>query len=152
VASRVDDSDPYAPPETDLGLRRRHHSLRPDQWIGVGAILSGLHFTYATCVGLLIYLQPGSYTWVNVAWLPGSLLVAEFGTLVSPPPLMTLGFWLLPFGSIAAGVLAMRALRALRARAWHRKNGWEALLAAVLWVVWTPVPFRGTFFYWFETY
>jgi hypothetical protein len=148
----VDDSNPYAPPVSDLGLRWKGDSLRPSHSLGIGAALSGIHFVYASCVALLFYMQPGNFTWVNVAWLPGSLLVAEFGSLVSPSPLAALGFWLHPLGSVAAGVVAMGAIRALAARERRRRNGWRVLLAAALWVIWTPVPFRGALFYWFEAY
>ena len=148
----MEDSNPYAAPASVPSLLWQGDSLRPSHWVGVGAVLSGVHFLYATCVALTIYMQPGDFTWVNVAWMPGSLLVAKFGSLVSPSPLMGLGFWLHPLGSVAAGVLAMRAIRGLRAGQRRRKNAWKVLLAAMLWLLWTPVPFRGTFFYWFEAY
>jgi hypothetical protein len=147
----MDNSNPYAPPQFDLGLHGKDGSLRPIHWVGVGTILSGIHFAYARCVALLIYMQPGDFTWVNLAWSPGSLLLARFGSLLGSP-LMALGFWLHPLGSIAAGVLTMRAIRALGARECRRTTMGKMLLAAALWVVWTPVPFRGTFFYWFEYY
>jgi hypothetical protein len=144
-------SNPYEAPRADLAPSMGNGRPRLGRWLFVGYQFSLIHFFYATSAGLLIYMRPGNYTWVSVAWLPGSLLLSEFGSLHNSP-LMTLGFHLHPVGSIAAGVVAMQALRALITREGRRRYGWRFWLALLLWFAWIPVPFRGTFFYWFESY
>src|SRR5262249_10599486 len=77
----------------------------------IGFLLSSVHFVSATLIGLVIYVRPGDYSWVSVAWLPGSLLIYRFGGLVDPSPLMGVGIYLLLGGSVLTGVLAMQVIR-----------------------------------------
>jgi hypothetical protein len=46
----------------------------------------------------------------------------------------------------------MQAVRSLSTSGNSEGLGWHFWLALLLWVVWIPVPFEGTFFYWFEAY
>jgi hypothetical protein len=96
--------------------------------------------------------ERGNFTWINIAWIPGGLLFAQFGSVISPSPLMGLGFWLHPLGSAMSGILAARAVRFLSTRGKDERLEWHFWLALLLRVVWVPVPFRATFFYWFESY
>jgi hypothetical protein len=117
----------------------------------IGFLLSAVHFVSGTLIGLVIYLRPGDYSWVSVAWLPGSLLLYRFGSVIEASPLMAAGFYLLLGGSVLAGVIAMQAIRGLVSAEGH--GGYvQRLSLALLWGVWVPMPYRGIIFYWFESY
>lgn len=124
---------------------------RRSRWFLIGSLLSAVHFVSATLIGLVIYVPPGDYSWVSVAWLPGSLLLYRFGRLTGPSPLMALGFYILLGGSVLAGVIAMQAIRGLVSAGGHGGYG-RRLSLTLLWGVWVPMPYRGTIFYWFESY
>ncbi len=124
---------------------------RRSRWLLIGFLLSAVHFVYGTVIGLIIYVRPGDYSWVNVAWLPGSLLLYRFGRLIEPSPLMAVGLYLLLGGSVLAGVIAMQTIRGVVSAGGHAGYG-RRLLLALLWGLWVPMPYRGTIFYWFESY
>jgi hypothetical protein len=115
-------------------------------------LLSAVHLVYAASIGFVIYIRPGDHSWANIAWLLGSWLLSEFGGVVSPSPLMVVGFYLLLGGSVAAGIVAMQAVRALGSQERRGDCVWRLALASLLWGVWVPVPYSGTIFYWFEAY
>jgi hypothetical protein len=65
---------------------------------------------------------------------------------------MAVGFYLLLGGSVLAGIIAMQAIRGLDSTGGHEGYGWRLWLALLLWGAWVPIPYRGTIFYWFESY
>jgi hypothetical protein len=117
----------------------------------MGFLLSVVHLVYATITGLVIYLRPGDYSWVSIAWLPGGVLLYRFGSLLGSP-MMAMGSYLLLGGSVLAGVIAMQAIRVSVLADGHGGYGWRLWVALLLWGVWVPMPYRGTIFYWFESY
>ena len=136
----------------DLAPPKVEDRSRCGVWFLIGFLLSAVHFVYATLIGLVIYLRPGDYSWVSVAWLPGGVLLYRFGRLIEPSPLMGMGFYLLLGGSVLAGVIAMQAIRGLVLADGHGGYGWRLWVALLLWGLWVPMPYRGTIFYWFESY
>ncbi len=82
--------------------------------------------------------------YTSLAWLPGGLLVATGGPLAGIGTLLTFA------GSGVAGyTLASAASRLVfgprpRVGRW----GWRAWGPVALWLVWLPVPVKGTVTYW----
>jgi hypothetical protein len=83
--------NPYEPPNAVLATSEEKEWSPRTRFV-LSVQLSVVHFFYAASVGLVIYARPGNYTWASAAWLPGSLLLAQFGSVISPSPLMGLGF------------------------------------------------------------
>jgi hypothetical protein len=150
-ANNVGDGNPYEPPQANCAPSLNDGGGRRGHWRFSVTTLAAIYFVYATCVGFLIYLQPGTFTWVNLAWLPVSLLISAFGSLVELSPLMAMGAWLYPLGSVAAGLSATRALSGEPSQR-RGDSGLRLLLAGLLCVFGIPEPFRGTLFYWIESY
>jgi hypothetical protein len=137
-------SNPYEAPGAGLTPGVHDEPAWRGRRVVIGLLLPAVHFAYATGVGLVMYLRPGM-TWVSIAWLPGCLLISTNTSIVNISPLMPPGLLLLPLGSAAAGVVAARAART-------SGLGWRSWLALLLWVVWVPVPYPWTPFYWLEAY
>jgi hypothetical protein len=151
-ATQLSSSNPNEAQRVDLALPTDEDRPRRGRWFLIGFLPSAVHFVYATLIGFVIDLRLDSCLWVSIAWLPGSLLLDRFGSLVDGSPLMAVGFYLLIGGSILAGITATKAIRGLVPDEGHRGYDGRFWLALLLWIVWVPVPFRGTIFYWFEAY
>jgi hypothetical protein len=144
--------NPYEAPRATIESSFDGGQLRRTPWLPIALSLSVLHLFYATCLGLLIYVQRGESTWINSAWLPGGLLLAAFGQVISPHPLASLGWLLLPTGSLVSGIVAARAICDFIIKESRSRFRWRYWLALLLWLAWIPVPFQATIFYWIESY
>jgi hypothetical protein len=138
-------SNPYEAPGADLTPGVDDEPAWRGRWVPAGLLLSAVHFVYAAGIGLVIYARSGTRSWVNIAWLPGCLLISTNTSIINLSPFMPFGHLLLLLGSVATGVIGTRTVRA-------PGRGWWSWLAWLLWAVWVPVPYPWTPFYWFEAY
>jgi hypothetical protein len=121
-------------------------------------VLAVAHFAAASWLSFVLFGLAGGvetdgrwtryggieYAWTGLAWLPGGLLVAVGG------PLAAVGVALMLAGSGAAGYSLASAVGRLASGARPRfgRWAWRLWVPLALWLVWVPVPVRGTITYW----
>jgi hypothetical protein len=98
-----------------------------------------------TLVSVCSHMRPDFLAWTPLAWLPGSVATYYFGRAA--------GIALMFLVSMAAGQMMHRVLMRRQTVVDHGAGAllqeWRTWVAAVLWLVWIPVPALFAFAYQF---